>query len=61
MSIRSESPSQRMELGPTAKWSASRQTCREPLSVIAQALPRGPLSETLIAQWLSGRPRPLNL
>ena len=61
MSITSVSPSQRTPLGPTAKWSAPRSTRAAPRSVIAQALPRGPVSETLIAQWLSGRPRPLSL
>ena len=62
MSITSVSPSQYRLLGPTAKWSVPRVTRVAGRSVIAQAEPaRGPVSETLIAQWFSGRPRPLSL
>jgi len=42
------------------KWSALRCMRCAGRSVIAQALARGPLSDTLIAQWFSGRPRPLS-
>ena len=61
MSITSVSPSQLSPLGPTAKLSASRVTRCAGRSVIAQALARGPVSDTLIAQWFSGRLRLLSL
>jgi hypothetical protein len=54
-------PSHLTALGPTENDAASRATLASPRSVIAQRLPLGPVSATLMLQLSSGFPRPLAL